>query len=74
MKAPDTLKQSINELLDKHWDEILEGKDFSELLIDNKTHIKHKLHDSVLNDCTIKLMMYKETTRAIAIKIIIKKL
>lgn len=31
MKAPDTLKTIINDYLDKHWDEIIEGTNFSEL-------------------------------------------
>jgi len=52
MKAPDSLKILINDLLDKHWEDIIQGKDFNETEYDPSTNI-----------CKVKVQMSLESTK-----------
>lgn len=50
MKAPDSLKDIINGIIDRHWEDILVGKDFNEVI-----------YDPSYNICKIKIHMKKDS-------------
>jgi hypothetical protein len=61
MKAPDSLKIIINEMLDKHWADILTGSEFDEVT-----------YDSSYNLCKIKIKANKHHLDRTNIEIVTK--
>ena len=61
MKAPDSIKNLINELIDKHWEEIIQGENFYEAT-----------YDSSFNLCKIKIQFFRENTKSISDSYVIR--
>lgn len=61
MKAPDSLKNIINEMLDKHWDDILRSNEFYEVT-----------SDPSFNLCLIKLQFGTENTKEVVDRFVLR--
>ena len=43
MIAPDSLKTIINDLVDRHWEDVLQENEFSEVIYDNDFYFSVKV-------------------------------
>ena len=65
MNAPDSVKQKINELLDNHWEELLQNKEYTDVLYVNDWYFPIKVSITQVGKyCVIKILpksgMYEE--------------
>ena len=61
MQAPESIKNIVSNLIDKHWEEIIQGQDFYEVI-----------YDSSFNLCKIKIQMFRENSKSVADSYIIR--